>query len=1116
MATYSQTPGLLNIKGVVGAHFSCQLDFGTSLVGYTFDSAIVLQDYPALQEQEITVTVDDAAEGIITLSLTSTQTSALRAISRKKWYLNWTIGGIKQTILAGVFQLSNIPLGQNVVTSTGVTINTQDVDITLSAFSNAALDGKQPLDADLTAIAGLSPSNDDFIQRKSGAWVNRTIAQIKSDLAISNIDNTSDLNKPLSNAAISALSYKVNTNQISSFGYTLVDDADASSARTTLGLGTAATQNSSSFQAGDSDLTAIAALSPADDDFIQRKSGAWTNRTIAQVKSDLAINNVNNTSDADKPVSTATQTALDLKLNSSTAASTYQPLDSDLTSIADLTPSESDFIQRKSGAWANRTISQVRSDLSINNVNNTSDLDKPVSNATQTALSYKVDTSQISTFGYSLINDADAATARTTLGLGTAATQSSSSFQPGDADLTAIAAIAPANGDIIQRQGGAWARRTQSQFKEDLALNNVNNTSDINKPLSTATINALSYKVNTSQISTFGYSLVDDADAATARATLGLGTISTQNANNVNVTGGTISGITDLALADGGTGGSLTAVNGGVVYSGASAFAITPAGTSGQLLQSNGTSAPSWTSLPDIEVGTAARATINNNTSSNRDFFPVFAYQSANTGSLLYGDSAKLKYNPSNGYLVADGFVVAGGDIGIYESAIHWSGNEVLNLEEYRMFDPYGSEVASWGDGNGMYVEGIASQNVPLRLFDTVFSVKQKTAYDIVTPSNSSTTNGANLRTAYTSAKALTPGNSALSATNRATVLLLPGKYDLGTTPLTMDTEFVDLVGISSDPKHVLITSQINTSDTGTVVQTVDNVIIRNVTIDLTGTPAGSGAGRTAAYFPGRDSTSISAWTSDGATATITSDSHGLQTGDSVRITGSGNSDLNGAHTVTRIDNNSFTFPSTVNDSGSIGTATERFDDTYIENCVFSGTERTRRAAEYAGTYKKCICDGSGLGYEDSIASGYFEDCETGAGFGSTNGSVASGTFIRCKGGAYSFGSSAGGNPTTATGTFTDCEVTNVISYNGTFTGTMRRCRFVCTGSNNNALNVGTGAKIFDSTLIATGTGESITASSAATIQLAGCRMNKSINSNVSNSLGTLTESFNLIDSDID
>lgn len=37
-------------------------------------------------------------------------------------------------------------------------------------------------DPDLTTIAGLSPSNDDVIQRKSGAWTNRTMAQLAADL----------------------------------------------------------------------------------------------------------------------------------------------------------------------------------------------------------------------------------------------------------------------------------------------------------------------------------------------------------------------------------------------------------------------------------------------------------------------------------------------------------------------------------------------------------------------------------------------------------------------------------------------------------------------------------------------------------------------------------------------------------------------------------------------------------------------------------------------------------------------------------------------------------------------------------------------------------------------
>lgn len=44
--------------------------------------------------------------------------------------------------------------------------------------------------------------------------------------------------------------------------------------------------------------------------------------------------------------------------------------------------------------------------------------------------------------------------------------------------------------------------------------------------------------------------------AANARTNLGLGTIATQNSTAVTITGGTITGITDIAVADGGTGAS--------------------------------------------------------------------------------------------------------------------------------------------------------------------------------------------------------------------------------------------------------------------------------------------------------------------------------------------------------------------------------------------------------------------------------------------------------------------------------------------------------------------------------------------------------------------------------
>jgi hypothetical protein len=63
----------------------------------------------------------------------------------------------------------------------------------------------------------------------------------------------------------------------------------------------------------------------------------------------------------------------------------------------------------------------------------------------------------------------------------------------------------------------------------------------------------------TAALATFtaaGRALVDDADAAAQRTTLGLGTLATQAAGSVSISGGTITGITDLAVADGGTGAS--------------------------------------------------------------------------------------------------------------------------------------------------------------------------------------------------------------------------------------------------------------------------------------------------------------------------------------------------------------------------------------------------------------------------------------------------------------------------------------------------------------------------------------------------------------------------------
>jgi WD40 repeat protein len=99
------------------------------------------------------------------------------------------------------------------------------------------------------------------------------------------------------------------------------------------------------------------------------------------VKDDVGLGNVDNTSDLNKPVSNATQAELDLK----------QDLAAALTEISDLTPSNDDVLQVKSGVWTNRTPAQLKTDLALvkadvglGNVDNTSDATKNSAVATLT------------------------------------------------------------------------------------------------------------------------------------------------------------------------------------------------------------------------------------------------------------------------------------------------------------------------------------------------------------------------------------------------------------------------------------------------------------------------------------------------------------------------------------------------------------------------------------------------------------------------------------------------------------------------------------------------------------------------------------------------------------
>lgn len=151
-----------------------------------------------------------------------------------------TINLANNTLVATIAQL-NTATSETIVTRTGVlTLTNKTIDggsntlqnIPQSAVTSLTSDlsGKQPLDSDLTAIAGLTPTDDDIIQRKAGAWINRTMAQLKTDLSLTKSD------VGLSNVTDDA-QLKIASN--------LSDLANAATARTNLGVDAAGTDNSS-------------------------------------------------------------------------------------------------------------------------------------------------------------------------------------------------------------------------------------------------------------------------------------------------------------------------------------------------------------------------------------------------------------------------------------------------------------------------------------------------------------------------------------------------------------------------------------------------------------------------------------------------------------------------------------------------------------------------------------------------------------------------------------------------------------------------------------------------------------------------------------------------------
>ena len=230
----------------------------------------------------------------------------------------------------------------------------------------AGLSGRQPLDSDLTALAGLTPANDDLPQRKAGAWTSRTPAQFKVDLALS----YADLLGTVPQSAIPAIAITEYLGAVASQAamLALVGQRGDWCTRTDLGTDWQLIADNSATLTSWREMTYPA--SPVQS--VSGRTGA-----VVLAKGDVGLDQVSNLAPSALPVSTAQQSALDAK----------QASDPDLTAIAALAPADGPVIRRVLGAWAAATL--FKGDVGLASVDNTSDVSKPVSTAQQAALNGK-------------------------------------------------------------------------------------------------------------------------------------------------------------------------------------------------------------------------------------------------------------------------------------------------------------------------------------------------------------------------------------------------------------------------------------------------------------------------------------------------------------------------------------------------------------------------------------------------------------------------------------------------------------------------------------------------------------------------------------------------------
>jgi hypothetical protein len=432
-------------------------------------------------------------------------------------------------------------------------------------------------------------------------------ATSKTNLGINNVDNTSDVNKPISTLTQAALDLKENTANKSATSTLGTSDVlfptqnavktyvDAAVAGVTITDGSIT--DSKIISVSSSKLTGVVAIA----------NGGTGASTAAAAKTNLSLNNVDNTTDISKPISLLTQAALDLKENTSNksvtttlgtsnvlfptqnAVKTYVDAAIATTAIADASITDAKIISVSAskltgvvaianGGTGASTITAAKTNFALSNVDNTSDVNKPISTLTGAALDTKenaVNKSATTTLGTSdvLFPTQNAVKTYVDAAIATTAIADASIT---DAKIISLAA-SKLTGVVAIANGGTGASTTTAA-KTNFALNNVDNTSDVNKPISTLTQAAIDTKENTankSATTTLGTSdiLFPTQNAVktyvdAAIATTAIADASITDAKIISLAASKLTGV--VPVAKGGTGSAT--LTSGYVKAGASQF----------------------------------------------------------------------------------------------------------------------------------------------------------------------------------------------------------------------------------------------------------------------------------------------------------------------------------------------------------------------------------------------------------------------------------------------------------------------------------------------------------------------------------------------------------------